>query len=63
MCARASVLGYMADLRLYPCFHQLSEEESSANTVQSDPYVQTDVRLNAHSSRKADTHFNDDLFL
>lgn len=41
----ASVLGYMADIRLYPSFHQLSEEESSSDTLQSDP----DVHVRAHT--------------
>lgn len=52
-----SVLGYTADIRLYPSFHQLSEEESSGNTLQSDPRrAHTDTHtcalFNTHGSRK-----------
>ena len=34
----------MVDIRLYPSFHQLSEEELSSKTLQSDP----DVHAYAH---------------
>lgn len=52
-----SVLGYTADIRLYPSFHQLSEEESSGNTLQSDPRrahadTHTCALFNTHGSRK-----------
>lgn len=53
------VSSYMMDIRLYPSFHQLSEEESSSRTLQSDPdlhtHIHTHIHYNTHSSRKADT--------
>lgn len=58
VCECVSILGYMADIRLYPSFHQLSEKESSSNTLQSDPdvcaHTHTHTDFNTQSSRKAD---------
>lgn len=53
-----SALGYMSDIKLYPAFHQLSEDESSSNTLQSDPGVRTHayMLIKTHSGRRADAH-------
>lgn len=43
MCASVCVLSYMVDIKLYPSFHQLSEEESSSEALQSEPGVHVNV--------------------
>ena len=43
---------YMADdIRSYPPFYQLSEEEWSNKTLQSEPHVHTYMHLNTYGSR------------
>lgn len=65
VCERESILGYMADIRPYPSFHQLSEEESNSNTVQSDAVAHTHTHMHIlrHTVAENQTYFNPDCVL
>ena len=51
----ASVLGYIADIGLYPSFHQLSEDKLSSDTVQSETQVHTDCALTLEPKKRRHT--------